>query len=175
MVTEVTMQTRHRSIFAAIAAGRFTYLLISMGLLLLLSPFLSGIVWAELATDIIFSALCFSAIFAVNREGPLFIVEAVLAVLVFAFRWWYHATLDPTIALLATATGSVFFVLIAASIIFFVFQAEAVTEDTISGSICGYLAAFEAAMGQLYLTVLVARLVGLYGTVRTIGKSPRDA
>jgi voltage-gated potassium channel len=225
------MQRKHRSIFLAIAAGKFTYLLVSMGLLLVLSPFLSGILWAQLATDIIFSLLFFSAIYAVKRRQRLFVVEAALAVLVVLLRWWYHFTLDSMIAVLATASGTIFFVLIAISIIVFVFEAETVTGDIISGSVCAYLlvglawahifalleglnpetlknlhliqqgtgdlepfiyfsfvtmttlgygdivpgtppahslAAFEALTGQLYLTVLVARLVGLYGRPRLI-------
>lgn len=222
------------SFFAKIAAGKFTYLLTSMGLLLVLSPFLSGILWAEVATDVIFTALLFSAICAVHREGPLFMIQLILAVLTVSLRWWYQLTYEPTISLWASVTGAVFFVLIAVSIITFVFKVTGVTVDTIAGSICAYLllgiawshifallqhlnpqtlniaieprgasdlepflyfsfvtlttlgygdlvpgtapaqflAVFEAVIGQIYLTVLVARLVGLYGRVPATDKNP---
>lgn len=222
------MQRQHRSIFFAIASGQFTYLLVSMGLLFVLSPFLTGIVWAEATTDVFLTLLFLSAIYAVKRDHPLFTVEAGLAVLLVVLRWWYHFTLDSTLALLTTLTGALFFVLVAISIIVFVFKVDTVTGDTIAGSVCAYLllglawayifallaalnpdalknfpaprssedlgpfiyfslitlttlgygdivpataparalAAFEAVTGQLYLTVLVARLVGLYGAVR---------
>lgn len=223
------MQGKHRSLFAAIASGKFTYLLASMCLLLVLSPFLSNILWAELATDIILSLLFFSAIYAVKRDNPLFMVEVVLGVLLVLLGWWYHFTLNSMAALLTTLTGAAFFVLMAISIVLFVFKTDAVTGDTIAGAVCAYLllglawahmfalletlnpdalknlpvaqqgsrdlgpfiyfsfitlttlgygdivpdtppagalAALEAVTGQLYLTVLVARLVGLYGTIR---------
>lgn len=225
------MQQNRPSILLAIAAGKFTYLLVSMALLLVLSPFLSGIFWAEVATDIILSLLFFSAIYAVRAQHALFVVEATLAVLVVGLRWWQHLTPDPIIALLATAVGTLFFILVAISMIAFVFRADAVTGDTISGSVCAYLllglgwahvfalletlnpgslrnlqsaaqgpadlnpfiyfsfvtlttlgygdivpatppahslAVCEAVVGQLYLTVLVARLVGLYRLGRPV-------
>jgi len=224
------MHEKRYALFGAIAAGKFTYLLASMGVLLVVSPFLSGILWAEVATDVIFSALLFSAIYAVKRQSPYFAFDTGLALSVLVFRWWYQWTLDPTISLLATATGTVLFALIATSLIVFVFKVDAVTGDTIAGSICAYLllglawahvfallhifnpetlnltvvprgasdlepfiyfsfvtlttlgygdltpgtapaqflAISEALTGQIYLVVLVARLVSVYGTVQAI-------
>lgn len=220
------MAQHNSSLFAKIAAGKFTYLLASLALVLLVHPFLEGILWAEIALDVFFSLLLFSALYAVSRERGFFLVGTVTAAIFFILRWWFRFSPGPSIFLFSSAAGVLFFTMIVLAIIGHVFRHEAVTGETISGAICAYFliavnwafifslleslepqsfkeislqlegagdlqpflyfslvtvttlgygditpvssparffAAFEAVLGQLYLTVLVARLVGLYG------------
>ncbi len=213
----------------AVARGRFIYLLVFMFLSMLMFPLLEEAAYGPPVMQLLYSFMLISALYAAAQVRWIFRMGILLLVATLISRWWIVLTLSPISVATGILCAIVFFCFIALSLLFYVFEHERVTGDTIAGAICVFLLigfiwmlayqaihffnpkAFnniaaegfspaaivdlayfsfvtlttvgygditpisrpvrmfvvtEAILGQIYLTVLVARLVGLYASVR---------
>jgi hypothetical protein len=207
--------------FTQIRIGRFLFLLITIGLMFVLRPFLEGFIRISYLMDIFFTAIFLSAVYAVSQKRGVFIVTLFIALLTIASLWINDFTGISAYGMVGNILGTVFMSFTAIMILSYMFREDEVTGDMIMGAICVYflfgliwafvfsilettqpgsfqmpgeiadkkvfnyysyvtlttlgygditpisaparsLALLEAVMGQLYLAVLVARLVGLH-------------
>jgi hypothetical protein len=186
--------------FTQIRIGRFLFLLITIGLMFVLRPFLEGFIRISYLMDIFFTAIFLSAVYAVSQKRGVFIVTLFIALLTIASLWINDFTGISAYGMVGNILGTVFMSFTAIMILSYMFREDEVTGDMIKttqpgsfqmpGEIAdkkvfnyysyvtlttlGYgditpisaparsLALLEAVMGQLYLAVLVARLVGLH-------------
>jgi hypothetical protein len=201
---------------------RFFVLLISLLLLPLVYPLLSGLglVGTRILSNIFFSIMLFSSVYAISHDKRLFTIALILGVPAFGARWVIHFMGSfPGIIVVVHSVVVIFLVLVAGTMLSHVLKDEVVTGEKVSAAICVYLfigltwaylfslayylepgsfiiedpdfshfvyysfitlstlgygditplsasaralSYVEAITGQLYLTVLVARLVGLH-------------
>jgi hypothetical protein len=119
--------------------GHFLHLLVSLFLLLLLQPFFGETVLARLVLLVCFSAVLFSAMYAVSENRRVFTLAVALAVPVLGGRWLGYFLESGFLALMAHS-GAVLFLGFTASIVLaHVLKDEEVTGDKINGAICVYL------------------------------------
>lgn len=201
---------------------RFTVLLVSLLLLPLVHPLLSGLglPGARFLLNAFISVILFSSLYAISEKKRLFIITLFLAVPTFGSRWMIQFfDFPPSLIVPVHILTALFLSVIAGTILSYVLRGDAVTGEKISAAICVYiligltwaflfsvtyvlqptsfrienpglshfiyysfvtlstlgygditplsqparaLSYVEAITGQLYLTVLVARLVGLH-------------
>jgi hypothetical protein len=216
--------------FTQIRIGRFLFLLISIGLMLVLRPFLEGFIRLSYLMDIFFTAIFLSAVYAVSQKKGIFFVALLIALLTVALLWFNDLTGISSFGLAGNILGTFFLAFTAIMILSYLFREDEITGDMIMGAICVYflfgliwafvfsilemtqpgsfqmpggiidkrsftyfsyvtlttlgygditpistparsLALLEAMVGQLYLAVLVARLVGLHISQSMMKKS----
>jgi len=127
-----------KRVFSA-TRSHFFYLLVSLFLLLLLQPFFAGAVLGRIVFLVCFSAVLFSAIYAVSENKRVFTLAVALAVPIFAGRWLDYF-LESDFLNLIVHSGSVLFLGFTASVVLsHVLKDEEVTTDKIWGAICVYL------------------------------------
>ena len=201
---------------------RFLVLLISLLLLPLVHPLLSGLglVGARILSNIFFSVMLFSSVYAVSDDKRLFTIALVLGIPAFGSRWVVHFLgSSPGVMVAIHIVVVLFLLVVTGTMLSHVLKDEVVTGEKVSAAICVYLfigliwaylfslthhlqpgsfhvedldvshfiyysfitlstlgygditplspparalSYTEAITGQLYLTVLVARLVGLH-------------
>jgi hypothetical protein len=224
------MAQKLRLPFTQIRIGRFLFLLISIGLMFVLRPFLEGFIRISYLMDIFFTAIFLSAVNAVSQKRGIFFLALVIALLTVALLWLNDLTGISYFGLAGNILGTLFLAFTTIMILSHLFREDEVTVDMIMGAICVYflfgliwafvfsllemsqpgsfqmhgaiadksdftyysyvtlttlgygdiipistsarsLALLEAMMGQLYLAVLVARLVGLHISQSMMKKS----
>jgi hypothetical protein len=201
---------------------RFFVLLMSLLLLPLVHPLISSLdlVGARILSNIFFSVMLFSSVYAISDNKRLFMIALILGIPVFGARWViYFLGSSPGVIIAIHSVIVIFLVLVAGTMLSHVLKDEEVTGEKVSAAICVYLfigltwaflfslsyylepgsfhiegadlshfvyysfitlstlgygditpltpparalSYVEAIAGQLYLTVLVARLVGLH-------------
>lgn len=124
---------------AAVSHLKFSVLLTSLSLLLLLSPLFEGTVVGLIIVNVSFSAVLLSAIYAVSERKWVFTVALVFLVAILAVRWSTHFLQGATLALLADGLTIPFLVVTAGVVLSHVLRGEEVTADKISGAVCVYL------------------------------------
>ncbi len=201
---------------------RFSVLLISLLLLSLVHPILSGfkLVGAKFLLNLFFTVILFSSVYAISENKSIFIITLCLGIPSFGARWLIESLgSSPSIIVAVLSVMAAFFILLGSTMLSYVLKGNAVTGEKISAAICVYLligliwaclfslthvlqpesfdlqapelsdfiyysyitlstlgygditpmspaaralAYVEAITGQIYLAVLVARLVGLH-------------
>ncbi len=203
--------------------GRFSSLLVTILLLLLLRPFLQGFVVARFLLTALFTATLVSALYSVSRPAWAFKLGLALIMPAAALIWLRHAVASPAVEWGAFLIMLLAFAFTAAVMVMNTLQAKRVTVEQISGALSAYLlmglvwglayfllesaapgslslgpgpdearlgasiyysfvtlttlgygdilpltdrarslAGVEAVVGQIYLAVLVGKLVGMY-------------
>jgi hypothetical protein len=201
---------------------RFFVLLISLLLLPLVSPLLSGLglVGTRILSNIFFSVMLFSSVYAISDNKRLITIGLTLGIPAFGARWVVHFLgSSPGVMVAIHIVVVLFLLIVTGTMLSHVLKDEVVTGEKVSAAICVYLfigliwaylfslthylqpgsfhiedpdlshfiyysfitlstlgygditplspparalSYVEAITGQLYLTVLVARLVGLH-------------
>ncbi|MBW2567086.1 MAG: two pore domain potassium channel family protein [Deltaproteobacteria bacterium] len=201
---------------------RFFVLLISLLLLPLVYPLLSslGFVGTRILSNIFFSVMLFSCVYAISDNKRLFTIALILGIPAFGARWVVgFLGSSPGVMVAMHIVVVLFLLVVTATMLSHVLKDEVVTGEKVSAAICVYLfigliwaylfslthylqpgsfliedpdlshfiyysfitlstlgygditplspparalSYTEAITGQLYLTVLVARLVGLH-------------
>ena len=202
--------------------GRFLFLLISLILWFVLSPFLESLLRLSILFDIFVTFILLSGILAVIQKKGVFIFGLIFALFTLTLRWTLHLLNITSLEVVNHILSILFMGFIVGIILSHLFKEEEITSDVIMGAICGYfligllwvnvyallevlepnsfqfsqapaaegqnfvyysfvtlttlgfgditpisnpaqsLSLLEAVMGQLYLAVLVARLVGIH-------------
>jgi hypothetical protein len=119
--------------------GHFSYLLVSLFLLLLLQPFFAGAVPGRLIFLACFSAVLFSALYAVSENRRIFTLAVAIAIPVVLGRWFSFFLESGFLALMAHSGAALFLTVTAVILLSHVLKDEEVTGDKIIGAICVYL------------------------------------
>lgn len=121
--------------------GRFSTLLATLILTLVGLPFLDLSLASLPVTQIVFSTIFLSGVYAVSRERVVLIGGAALAAVALLLTWLrlYAGSTGALIRIASYATDVVFFGYVAAVVMRIVLEQERVTSDTIYGGICVYL------------------------------------
>ena len=128
---------------------RFAYLLGSLFLLILLHPLLAGHHWGPVLLDLFLSLVVIASVFAVSRQGATRMLFALLMVPVLVARWLLYFIPSDWVLVLGLGIGSVFIVLVAARILFYVVSQRSISTETILAALCVYLL-FGVAWGLTY-------------------------
>lgn len=119
--------------------GHFSYLLVSLFLLLLLHPFFAGAVLGRIVFLGCFSAVLFSALYAVSENRRVFTLAVAIAIPVVAGRWLGFFLESGFLTLMAHGGAVLFLAFIVSIVLAHVLKDEEVTGDKINGAICVYL------------------------------------
>jgi hypothetical protein len=201
---------------------RFLFLLISLILWFVLSPFLEGLLRLSTLFDLFVTFILLSGVFAVIQKKGVFIFGLIFAISTIILRWSIHFLNISSLEMVNHILGILFMGFIVGIILSYLFKEEEITRDVIMAAICGYfligllwvgvyvlleviepnsfqisqahseaeqnftyysfvtlttlgygditplstpaqsLSLLEAVMGQLYLAILIARLVGIH-------------
>ncbi len=125
--------------FVKFTHGRFSYLLISLVLLLLLHPIVAGVFIGRIIENIALSVVLLSAVYSVSRKKQVFTIAVLLAFPAFAGTWVAYFLGNVYLTLMAWSFAIVFLTLIGGIVLSDVLKAEKVTTDTIHGAISVYL------------------------------------
>jgi hypothetical protein len=128
-----------QSILLQIARGNFLYLLFSLLLLLLLTPFFAATVIGTILVDIAFSAIFLSAVYAVSERKRLFTLTVILAVPLIVARWSNHLLQNDAFTLVIKILTLVFLVFTTYLMFAHVLKDEEVTANKICGALSVYL------------------------------------
>jgi hypothetical protein len=202
--------------------GGFFFLLITLILWFVLSPFLEGLIRLSILFDLFVTFILLSGILAVIQKKSVFIFGLIFALFTIILRWSTHLLDISSMEVVNNILSILFMGFIVGIILSYLFKEEEITSDVIMGAICGYfligllwnsvyalletlepssfqvsqahvaggpdfiyysfvtlttlgfgditpiskpaqsLSLLEAVMGQLYLAILVARLIGIH-------------
>ena len=125
--------------FYSFTHGRFSYLLISLILLLLLFPIVSEVFIERVIFDIFLSFVLLSAVYTVSRKKHVLTIALLLSIPTFAGMWSTYVLKNIYLTLVGWSFAIAFFGFIGIIVLSDVLKAEKVTTDTIHASICVYL------------------------------------
>lgn len=125
--------------FVKFTYGRFSYLLISLVLLLLLHPIFADVFIGRVIQNIALSVVLLSAVYSVSRKKQVFAIAVLLSLPVFAGTWLAYFLENVYLTLVTWSFAIVFLALIGSIVLSDVLKSEKVTTDTIHASICVYL------------------------------------
>ncbi len=122
-----------------LAHGRFSYLLISLILLLLLHPIVAGVPIGRVIEDIALSVVLLSAVYTVSRKKHVFTIALLLSLPTFGAMWATYVLKNVYLTLIGWSLAIVFFTLIGSIVLSDVLKSKKVTTDKIHGAISVYL------------------------------------
>lgn len=125
---------------ANITAHRFTYLLITLVVMIAVAPLLYDFNYLRIAFDLALSMIFLAGLFVVSQHKTLPWLAALLAIPMLISIWLrYFDQVWPVMDLIGKVSGIFYFATIAAAIITFVFRTHRVTWELISAALVGYL------------------------------------
>lgn len=119
--------------------GHFSFLLVSLFLLLLLQPLFAGAVIGRIVAHACFSAVVLSAVYAVSEDRRFFTLAVAVALAILAGRWLSYFLESASLALIVHGGAVLFLGFTACILLSHVLKDEEVTADKIYGAICVYL------------------------------------
>ncbi len=134
---------------------RFLFLLISILLLLLISPLLKGLVHIKILLDIFFSMVFIFAVDAIRQDRKHLIIAIVLALPMLLVIWAGHFVEMYVLSITGNFFGITFFVYMIITILTHIFQQDRINREVIFAAVVVYL-----LMGVLWAFV--------YGAVEQI-------
>ena len=130
--TAMGIHYRHRP-------GRYTLLLLSILLLLVVQPLFSGHRFAEMVVSVTMSMVLLSALYTFETSRTFFVIALVVVIPAFASRWVLNFAHIHLAEVIAASTTSLFLMMTVSGLIVELFRVKRVTLDTISAAICAYL------------------------------------
>lgn len=121
---------------------RFTVLLVSLLLLPVVYPLLSGLGLAgtRFLLSAFISVILFSSLYAISENKRLFIITLFLAVPTLGSRWMLQFFgFPPSLIVPVHIVMALFLIIIASTILSYVLRGDAVTAEKISASVCVYI------------------------------------
>ena len=118
---------------------KYTYLLISLMLLLLISPLFEELNFANIVISIFFSAVLISTVYAVSQKKSLFVFSILLLCPALVGSWSVYFVESLSLEIIGRSFSALFLAFSAICMMNHVFKEGHVTADTIAGAICVYL------------------------------------
>jgi hypothetical protein len=118
---------------------KYTYLLVSLLLLFLISPLFEELDVAKIIISIFLSAVLVSAVYAVSQNKGLFVFSILLLCPALVGNWSIYFVESLSLELMGRSFSALFLAFAAISMMNHVFREDHVTADTVAGAICVYL------------------------------------
>ena len=118
---------------------KYTYLLISLMLLFLISPLFEELDFANIVISIFFSAVLISAVYALSQNKGLFVFSILLLCPALVGNWSVYFVESLSLEVIGRSFSALFLAFSAISMLNHVFREDHVTADTIAGAICVYM------------------------------------
>ena len=144
-----------KRVYTFYSEQRFLFLLISILLLLLLSPFLRGFLSIKIMLDIFFSLVFISAVNAISSNKRNLVILSVLAIPMLLSIWIGHFIEIQGLSITGSFSGIIFFIYLIITLLRHIFRQERINREVIFAAIVVYL-----LMGVLWAYV--------YGTIESI-------
>ena len=118
--------------------GRFSFLLLSILLMFALRPFLEPFIRISLLSDLFFSLVMLSGIYAVGYKKRDYVLSFATAIPALLLSWTAELLHVPVMRLPAAIFSAVFFALALILILSHVNRQREVTRDVVMGAVCAY-------------------------------------
>ena len=118
--------------------NRFSFLLVSIVLFLILRPFVEGFVRISFLMEIFISAILLSGIYAVSEDRLSLVVALVTGVPALFANWCFQLLKIPSLFLIHQISGGLFFAAATIIIVRHLINQKVITADLIWGAVCGY-------------------------------------
>jgi hypothetical protein len=115
---------------------RFLFLLISLILWFVLSPFLEGLLRLSTLFDLFVTFILLSGVFAVIQKKGVFIFGLIFAISTIILRWSIHFLNISSLEMVNHILGILFMGFIVGIILSYLFKEEEITRDVIMAAIC---------------------------------------
>jgi len=133
-----TVRETHVTFFG-IRIGRFLFLFISIILMMGLRPLMAGIIRLTVLTDILFTAILFSGLWAISEKKGIFMMALLIAIPALVLKWVTHFAELPFLWTLSRVFVAIFFGITFVSLLAHIRRAKEVTPDLIMGAVSTYL------------------------------------
>jgi hypothetical protein len=118
---------------------KYTYLLVSLLFLFLISPLFEGLYVANFIVSIFFFAVLVSAVYALSQNKGLFVFSILLLCPALVGNWSVFFVESLSLEVIGRSFSALFLAYSAICMMNHVFREDHVTTDTIAGAICVYL------------------------------------
>jgi len=118
--------------------NRFSFLLVSIVLFLILRPFVEDLVRISFLMEIFVSAILLSGIYAVSEDRVSLFFALVTGLPALFAGWCFQLFKIPSLLLIHQISGGLFFAAAAIIIVRHLINQKVVTIDLIWGAVCGY-------------------------------------
>ena len=118
--------------------GRFSFLLLSILLMFALRPFLEPFIRISLLSDLFFSLVMLSGIYAVGYKKRDYVLSFATGIPAFLLSWTAELLHVPVVRLAAGIFSALFFALALILILSHVKKQREVTRDVVMGAVCAY-------------------------------------
>jgi len=118
--------------------NRFSFLLISIILFMILRPFVEDLVGLSFLMEIFVTAILLSGIYAVSEDRISLVFALVTGLPALLASWFFQIFKIPALVLIHQIGGGLFFATAAIIIVRHLINQKVVTVDLIWGAVCGY-------------------------------------
>ena len=118
---------------------KYTYLLVSLLFLFLISPLFEGLYVANFIVSIFFFAVLVSAVYALSQNKGLFVFSILLLCPALVGNWSVFFVESLSLEVIGRSFSALFLAYSVICMMNHVFREDHVTADTIAGAICVYL------------------------------------
>ena len=144
-----------KRVYSLYSEQRFLFLLVSILLLLLISPLLKGFVHIKILLDIFYSMIFIFAVDAIRQDRKHLAIAIVLALPMLLAIWVGHFVEIYVLSIIGNFLGITFFIYMIITILAHIFHQDRINREVICAAVVVYL-----LMGVLWAFV--------YGTVEQI-------
>ena len=118
---------------------RFLFLIVFIVALIVLGPFLQGIVGLRFFMELFFSIIFITTIYAVSQKKIHIIIAVILLIPTLLAVWTEDIPIHNTLTTIGYVCGLMVFAFAVISILIYIFSEEEVTRQTISAAVAVYL------------------------------------
>ena len=121
-----------------VRVNRFSFLLISIVLFMILRPFVEDLVGISFLMEIFVSVILLSGIYAVSEDRMSLVFVLLPGVPTLFLSWFFPLLKNPTLLLMHHICGGLFFGVATIIILRHLLNQKVVSVDLIWGAVCGY-------------------------------------
>ena len=118
---------------------RFLFLIVFLVVLIVLGPFIDGIIGLSLFMNLLFSIIFIATIYAASQKRHHIIIAAILIIPALIAVWTPDIPVHNTLLTIGYICGLVVFAFAVISILNYIFTKETITRQTISAAVVVYL------------------------------------
>ena len=151
--------------------NRFLFLLVSLLCFLILSPLLKDFIRISFLLDIFLTAVLLASIYAISQKKHHTLIGTILFLPVLVSTWSTYFVKIPSLTLMGSFFGILFFIFTVLSILSFIFRQDKITLDVICGALVIYL--LIAVIWALLFRLLESMTPGSFAIAHTLGEESR--
>jgi len=118
---------------------RFLFLIVFIVALIVIGPFIEGLVGLRFFMELLFSIIFITTIYAVSQKKTHIIIAVILLIPTLLAVWTEDIPIHNTLTTIGYLCGLIVFAFAVISILIFLFSEEEVTRQTISAAVVVYL------------------------------------